>query len=128
MSDQRGQQQPGRVPPPTTSAAPPPPPPAKRIDPDPAVARLPWGPEDGTPQPLVQYSADVMGENMGAHEGYVWVRIQAGPRPAERIVPPAGEDHAFSAARWARRVEVSVSPTGRSARVWVDGVEIPPPT
>lgn len=87
----------------------------------------PWDPEQGIGQPLVQYSADVMGEGMGRHAGYVLVTVDAGPRPAEHVVPPAGEAYAFDAARWARRVEVSVSPTGRSARVWVDGVEIPVP-
>jgi hypothetical protein len=85
----------------------------------------PWHPSQIAPQPLVQYSADVMGENMGRHAGYVLVTVDAGPRPPERVIPPAGEAHAFDAARWARRVEVSVSPTGRSARVWVDGREIP---
>ena len=87
----------------------------------------PWHPEQGTEQPLLQYSADVMGENMGQHAGYVVMRISAGPRPGERVAPPAGEAHAFTSPRWARQVEVTVSPTGRSARVWVDGVEIPPP-
>lgn len=85
----------------------------------------PWHPEQGTAQPLVEYSADVMGENTGRHAGYVLVIVKAGPRPAERVVPPAGEAYAFDAVRWARSVEVTVSPTGRSARVWVDGVEIP---
>jgi hypothetical protein len=81
--------------------------------------------EDGYDQPLVQYSAWVADETFGRHAGYVRVSVMAGPRPSERIVPPAGEDHAFWATRWARRVEVSVSPKGRSARVWADGVEIP---
>lgn len=97
--------------------------PGQRTDPD----REPWHPTDLSPQPLAEYSADVMGENMGRHAGYVHVVVKAGPRPPERIVPPAGEEYAFDAVRWARRVEVLVSPTGRSARVWVDGVEIPPP-
>lgn len=78
--------------------------------------REPWDPEDDVPQPLIEYSADVMGENMGRHAGYVLMSVQAGPRP------PAGEF-----ARWKRHVQVTVSPTGRSARVWVDGVEILPP-
>jgi hypothetical protein len=92
-------------------------------------AGLPWFPDDGTPQPLVQYSVHVFEETeVGRRRaGYVRVTVDAGPRPPEHVVPPAGEAHAFDAARWARRIEVSVSPTGRSARVWVDGVEIPAP-
>lgn len=83
-----------------------------------AVARPPWFPEQGTPQPLVQYSAEVMDEaHVGKRwAGYVRVTVDAGPRGVEgRHENPA----------WARRVEVSVSPAGRSARVWVDGREIP---
>ncbi len=58
--------------------------------------------------------------------GYRGLIIGAGNRGTERIVPPAGEDYAFDRQRWARRVEVSVSPAGRSVRVWVDGVEVKP--
>jgi hypothetical protein len=87
-----------------------------------------WDPGQDGPQPLVQYSASVIDETAALHAGYALVTIDAGPRPAERVTPPAGEAYAFNAARWARRVEVTVSPTGRSARVWVDGVEIPAPT
>lgn len=58
------------------------------------------------------------------YEGYRQVAINAGPLGYERIVPPAGEDYAFDVARWKRRVEVVVSPTGRSVRVFVDGVEV----
>jgi len=94
--------------------------------PVPETTRPAWDPEQGTAQPLLQYSATVLDEGAGPrHAGYVLVTIDAGPRPSERIVPPAGEDYAFDAARWARRVEVTVSPKGRSARVWVDGREIP---
>lgn len=56
--------------------------------------------------------------------GYTQVEIGAGPLPPERIVPPAGEEHAFEVPRWRRRVTVSISPTGRSVRVWVDGEEV----
>lgn len=88
-------------------------------------ARPPWSPTDLAPQPLVQYSASVSGENMGRFAGYVLVTVDAGPRGQERVAPPAGEEYAYDRPLWARRVEVTVSPTGRSARVWVDGVEIP---
>lgn len=57
-------------------------------------------------------------------EGYEILHVKAGNRGERRIVPPAGEDHAFTVTDWARRVQVSVSPTGRSVRVWVDGVEV----
>lgn len=77
-------------------------------------------------QPLIEYSVGVMGEELGArYAGYARVTVRAGPRGSEHVVPPAGEEHAYDRILWARSVEVSVSPTGRSARVWVDGVEIP---
>lgn len=61
------------------------------------------------------------------HDGYVGLTVKAGPRGRRRIVPPAGEDHAFWVEDHARRIEVSVSPTGRSVRVWVDGQQVSPP-
>jgi hypothetical protein len=56
----------------------------------------------------------------GAHV----VKVRAGHRGTEHIVPPAGEDLAVDRTIWARTVEVYTSPAGRSVRVWVDGVEI----
>lgn len=56
------------------------------------------------------------------------VIVEAGHRGRRRVVPPAGDDYAFDVDEWARRVVVSVSPTGRSVRVFVDGQEIPPHT
>lgn len=50
--------------------------------------------------------------------------VRAGRREVERVVPPAGEQYAFDHQRWARRVEVYVSPKGRSVRVFVDGEEV----
>lgn len=58
------------------------------------------------------------------YDGYQRVEVRAGPLPSKRIVPPAGEAHAFDVPQWKRRVVVASSPTGRSVRVWVDGVEI----
>ena len=49
--------------------------------------------------------------------------VNAGRKTTTHVVPPAGEDYAFDRDDWTRRVELSVSPTGRSVRVWVDGVE-----
>jgi hypothetical protein len=60
------------------------------------------------------------------YDGYRILTVNAGDRGTEEIVPPAGPTYAFTRHRWARRVEVSVSPTGRSVRVFVDGVEIKP--
>lgn len=57
----------------------------------------------------------------GAYHGVV---VKAGFRGVERIVPPAGEKYAFDVDKWARRVEVYVSPAGRSVRVYVDGEEV----
>lgn len=59
------------------------------------------------------------------HEGYHVLHARCGNRGVRRVVPPAGEDFAFTTTDWTRRVEVSVSPTGRSVRVWVDGQEVP---
>lgn len=53
------------------------------------------------------------------------VTVRAGDRGTEHIVPPAGEDFAYDRQRWSREVAVYVSPTGRSVRVFVDGMEIP---
>jgi hypothetical protein len=50
--------------------------------------------------------------------------VQAGKVREERIVPPAGEEHAWEREMWDCRVEVYVSPNGQRTRVWVDGVEV----
>lgn len=56
----------------------------------------------------------------GSHETII---VSAGDPKVERIVPLAGERYAFERVVWQRRVEVTVSPSGR-ARVWVDGREV----
>jgi hypothetical protein len=60
---------------------------------------------------------------LGGHREVV---VRAGRMKTERIVPPAGEAFAFDREVWPRRVSIAVSPTGRSVRVWVDGVEVKP--
>lgn len=55
---------------------------------------------------------------------YHQVVVSAGTCTTERIVPPAGGDHAFDVTRWSNRVEVCVSPTGRSVQVFVNGRKI----
>jgi hypothetical protein len=56
---------------------------------------------------------------------YTVLNVRAGNRGTRRVVPPAGEDYAYDRQEWARRVQVNVSPTGRSVRVFVDGREVP---
>jgi hypothetical protein len=72
----------------------------------------------GWPFKIRQYDAELNGTD------YAVLQVDIVPTHVERIVPPAGEEHAFDVQRYRRRVEVSVSPTGRSVRVWVDGVEV----
>lgn len=55
---------------------------------------------------------------------YDIIHVRAGRNWVERVVPPAGEAHAYDTRRWEHRIEVTVSPTGRSVRVHVNGVEI----
>ena len=52
------------------------------------------------------------------------LKVNVWPTWVEHIVPPAGEDHAFFFQHYKRQVEIGVSPTGRSVRIWVDGEEI----
>lgn len=61
-----------------------------------------------------------------AIDGYVGLHVRAGKPKRVRVVPPAGEDYAFDRDDYPLIVEVSVSPTGRSARVWVNGAEVKP--
>jgi hypothetical protein len=73
---------------------------------------------------LTRFSDD--GSSVGKRlAGASQVDIRAGFRGTERVVPPAGEDHAYDRDLWERHVQVYVSPTGRSVRVFVDGQEIP---
>lgn len=64
--------------------------------------------------------------HVSTQDGTQLLIVRAGPRGTERIVPPAGEDYAFDRDLWARKVTVSVSPKGRSVRVFVDDVEVRP--
>lgn len=57
---------------------------------------------------------------------YRTLDVKAGRRGIERVVPPAGEAYAFDRLLWARHVQVTVSPSGRSVRVYVDGQEVKP--
>ena len=57
---------------------------------------------------------------------YRGATVYAGKATTERVVPPAGEDYAFDVTRWPTRVQVTVSPTGRSVRIHVNGVEYKP--
>lgn len=53
-----------------------------------------------------------------------FVMVDAGAPWVEHIVPPAGEDYAFDRTRRPVRVEVAVSPTGRSVSVFVNGTHV----
>lgn len=55
--------------------------------------------------------------------GGVQITVSGGRKTVERIVPPAGERYAFDVDHWSHAVTVYVSPTGRSVRLWIDGVE-----
>ena len=55
---------------------------------------------------------------------YDIIKIGAGRCTLERIVPPAGERYAFTLATWATNVEITVSPTGRSVQVHVNGERV----
>ena len=61
---------------------------------------------------------DVSGYTINGYRGLI---VHAGRCRTERIVPPAGEAHAFDRNVWDHRIEVSVSPTGRSVQVYIDG-------
>lgn len=52
------------------------------------------------------------------------VKVRAGRKRTKRIVPPAGEEWAFDMVEWPHEVEVYVSKTGRSVRLWIDGKEM----
>jgi hypothetical protein len=57
--------------------------------------------------------------------GYAAAIIRTGQHRTIREVPPAGEEYAFDREEWDHRIEISVSPTGRSTTVWVDGKKVP---
>lgn len=69
-------------------------------------------------------AADALDLRIWEFAGNVGIAVDAGPRGSERVVPPAGEAHAFDRRLWAHKVELSVSPTGRSVRVFLDGTEV----
>lgn len=52
------------------------------------------------------------------------LQVDCVPTTTTRIVPPAGDEYAFDVQHYRRQVEVYVSPSGRSVRVWVDGEEV----
>lgn len=71
----------------------------------------------------IQHFTYRVDERRGTYDN---IKITAGNLGIERIVPPAGDEYAFGVQRWKRTIEVSVSPTGRSVQVYVDGNLIPP--
>lgn len=59
-------------------------------------------------------------------DGYAHLIVNCGTKKTERVVPPAGEKYAFDRDVWSHRVNISVSPTGRSVQVFVDGERVLP--
>lgn len=57
---------------------------------------------------------------------YENMTIDVVPTFVERIVPPAGDEYAFDIQHHRRRVDICVSPSGRSVRIFVDGNEVKP--
>jgi hypothetical protein len=57
-------------------------------------------------------------------QGYTIIKFDVGRREVKRVVPPAGENYAFDVQKWARRIQVSISPTGRNVHIHVDGTEV----
>jgi hypothetical protein len=55
--------------------------------------------------------------------GYQQVTVHAGRHHTEHVVPCAGEEYAFDREWSDHTITISVSPTGRSVRVWIDGEE-----
>ncbi len=58
------------------------------------------------------------------HAGYREINVRAGRKTTTHVVPPAGEAYAYDRDDWAHTIAVSVSPAGRSVRVWLDNREI----
>lgn len=52
------------------------------------------------------------------------IKVRAGRCRVEHVVPPAGEHFAFDRMDWDHEVEVYVSPTGSSVRVFIDHEEV----
>ena len=60
------------------------------------------------------------------HRGGVYhaIDVRSGFQGFDRIVPPAGEMYAFYRPRYLHHVQVTVSPTGRSVQVFMDGEKL----
>ena len=60
----------------------------------------------------------------GRRGSYEVVKVGAGVPKVHRVVPPAGDNCAFDVTTWTTNVEIYVSPTGRSVRIYVNGEAI----
>ena len=56
--------------------------------------------------------------------GYQEVEVRAGKHETVHVVPPAGEQYAYDREDWSERITVTISPTGRSVRVYRNGREL----
>lgn len=57
-------------------------------------------------------------------DGRQSVIVQAGARTTRRVVPPAGESYAFDVDVWDYVIEIAVSRTGASVRLFANGTEL----
>lgn len=56
--------------------------------------------------------------------GYEVLHVDLVPIATERIVPPAGEDYAYFRTKYKHHLEITISPTGRSVQIHLDGERI----
>lgn len=87
----------------------------------------PWRvPEGGLYQPWQDWDLRVGQWRLDRRESgpRAFVDLNVGHRGYETIVPPAGEQFSFERDLWAHEIQVSISPTGRSVRVHVNGKEV----
>lgn len=54
-------------------------------------------------------------------------KIGAGVPTVRKVTPAAGDSYAYEVVEYPRNIEVAVSPSGRSVRVYVDGLEVAAP-
>ena len=61
-----------------------------------------------------------------SHRGgmYENVTVRAGIPNVVHVVPPSGEKYAFDRVDYPHEVQITVSPTGRSVQVYVDGKRV----
>lgn len=81
-------------------------------------------PDDEWPREVEARFGDHYDVTVAGFDFYRQITVRAGRCRIERIVPPAGEAFAFDLPLWDHEITVSVSPSARSVRVWLDGDEV----